>query len=341
MNRVSHIFWKYKLDHILFWLFTTLFYAYTKRYMVGKAGWTQFCLDVLIRNGLLAIIVYINLYKGISLLKIKKYWAFVLLLITLLAFYTIAKNFHDAYFNAYITKSKEKTSLWLYTYYNFSSALFYLGFTLALQFSKEWFYQRDHFQKLKIENLNSEIKYLKAQINPHFLFNSLNTLYVQIDEANTAAKKTLEKISGMLRYQLYECNNEKISIEKELAYIENYIDLQRLRKEKSFDINFNYDENVRNFEIAPLLFIPFIENAFKHLSAHKNQRNFVEVSLNKTNGEVILEVVNTTSPTFKTAGGIGLSNVKRRLDLLYENRYTLAIDKQSLLFKVTLSIALP
>lgn len=340
MNRVSHIFWKYKLDHILFWLFTILFYAYTRRYMIGKAGWNQFGLDVLIRNGLLAIIVYINLFTGLSLLKTKKYLAFVLLLIALMAFYTVAKNFHDAYFNAYVTKSKEKTSLWLYTYYNFSTALFYLGFTLALQFSKEWFYQRDHFQKLKIENLNSEIKYLKAQINPHFLFNSLNTLYVQIDETNKDARKTLEKISGMLRYQLYECNNEKISIEKELAYIENYIDLQRLRKEKSFDINFRCDEGVRNFEIAPLLFIPFIENAFKHLSAFKNQRNFVDVSIKKINGDVILDVANTIGQSSKTTEGIGLANVKRRLDLLYENRYALLIDKQPSLFKITLSIAI-
>ena len=97
----------------------------------------------------------------------------------------------------------------------------------------------------------------------------------------------------MLRYQLYECNNEKINIEKELAYIENYIHLQKLRKEKTFEINFTYDNNIKNFEIAPLLFIPFIENAFKHLSNFKNQPNIVNVSIKKINNQVVLHVFNT------------------------------------------------
>ena len=334
MNRVSHIFWKYRLDHILFWLFTVLFYAYTRRYLIGKAGWNQFSIDVFIRNGLLAIIVYINLFKGLSLLKTKKYIAFVLLQIALLAFYTVAKNFHDAYFNAYITKSREKTSLWLYTYYNFSSALFYLGFTLALQFSKEWFNQRDHFQRLKIENLNSEIKYLKAQVNPHFLFNSLNTLYVQIDETNKDARKTLEKISGMLRYQLYECNNEKISIEKELAYIENYIDLQRLRKEKSFDINFKCDESVRNFEIAPLLFIPFIENAFKY-GVNAEETSVINIRINILSNNLQMLVENNKvkfANTLVERNRPGIANTKNRLQHLYAGKHELIIKDDNKFF---------
>src|SRR5690349_14274886 len=142
---------------------------------------------------------------------------------------------------------------------------------MGLELSKEWFIQRDYLQKIKIENLNSEINYLKAQINPHFLFNSLNTLYAQIDQKNVDAKRTLEKISEMLRYQLYECNNETISMEKELEYIGNYIDLQRMRKENNVDISYQYDEAVKIFRVAPLLFIPFVENAFKHLSNFKDK----------------------------------------------------------------------
>ncbi|MEO8712434.1 MAG: histidine kinase, partial [Parafilimonas sp.] len=182
------------------------------------------------------------------------------------------------------------------------------------------------------------IKYLKDQINPHFLFNSLNTLYVQIDEINNDAKQTLEKISDMLRYQLYECNNEKISIEKELAYIKNYIELQKLRKEKTFEINFTYDDNIKNFEIAPLLFIPFIENAFKHLSNFKNQPNIVNVSIKKLDGKIDLRVLNSISGISKSNEGIGLKNVKRRLELIYANKHSLVINKQESCFEVTLSI---
>ncbi|MEO8712877.1 MAG: histidine kinase, partial [Parafilimonas sp.] len=173
MNK-QNIFWKYKLDHILFWLFTILFHAYVRRYLIDKTGWQEFTLEVFLRNGLLALIVYINLFIGLPLLQTKKYIKFILLLLALLIFYTSIKNFHDEYLYGYVINDAEKKNFWINTYYNFSNALFYLGFTMALQFSKEWFYQRDHFQKLIIETLNSEIKYLKDQINPHFLFNSLN-----------------------------------------------------------------------------------------------------------------------------------------------------------------------
>jgi len=312
---------------------------YTRLYLINKAGWYQFYLEVLLRTALLAVIIYINLFVGLPLLKAKKYLQFSLLVIGLLLFYTAIKNLHDASLNSSINTTKEKPGYWLYSYYNFSTAFFYLGFTLALQFSKEWFQQRDHFQKLQIENLNAEIRYLKNQVNPHFLFNSLNTLYVQIDEVNTDARQTLEKISDMLRYQLYECNHERISIEKELAYIKNYIDIQKLRKENNFDINFNYDCSVKNFEIAPLLFIPFIENAFKHLSAFRNEPNIVDVCIKKLNNAVILNVENTVSAgTGSRQNGIGLKNVKRRLDLLYPNHYTLEINNRQSLFKITLSI---
>ena len=188
MNK-QNIFWKYKFDHILFWLFTVLFHVYVRVYLIDKAGWQQFALEVFLRNGLLALIVYINLFIGLPLLQEKKYVKFTFLLLMLLIFYTSIKNIHDEYLYGYIINDAEKRSFWIHTFYNFSNALFYLGFTMALQFSKEWFYQRDHLQKLKIENLNSEIKYLKDQINPHFLFNSLNTLYVQIDEIDNDVNK--------------------------------------------------------------------------------------------------------------------------------------------------------
>src|SRR5690349_4273542 len=191
---------------------------------------------------------------------------------------------------------------------------------MGLELSKEWFIQRDYLQKIKIENLNSEINYLKAQINPHFLFNSLNTLYVQIDQKNVEAKKTLEKISEMLRYQLYECNNDTISMEKELEYIGSYIELQRLRRENNFAISYHYDESVKLFRVAPLLLIPFVENAFKHLSNFKDRANIVRVDVKKENGKLICSFFNTCSEAKKNGEGIGLKNVKRRLELLYPQK---------------------
>lgn len=334
-------FWKYKLDHILFWLFTVLFHAYIRRYLIDKAGWQQFALEIIIRNGLLAMIVYANLLIVLPIFKSKKYNAAIGSWLLLLIFYTVLKSLHDEYLYGYIINDPEKKKFWTYTYYNFSTSLFYLVFTMALQFTKEWFYQREHFQKIKIEHLNSEINYLKAQVNPHFLFNSLNTLYVQIDEQNTTAKETLEKISEMLRYQLYECNNHLINIEKELAYIENYIDLQRLRKEENFKISYQYGNDVKDFEIAPLLIIPFVENAFKHLSNFKERENIVNVTIQKESNRLVCNFFNTKPDVQKKNGeGIGLKNVKRRLELLYPNKYNLQINEQASAYEVTLTIAL-
>ncbi len=338
---ISRIFWKYKLDHVLFWVFTILFHMYIRRYIIVKAGWDQFALEILIRNGLLAIIVYVNLLIVIPFIQFKKYLNAAGLLLLLVIFYTFCKSLHDVNLYGGVINDAEKKSFWSYTYFNFSTALFYIGFTTALQFTKEWFYEREHFQKKKIENLNTELSYLREQINPHFLFNSLNTLYVQIDEKNFEARETLEKISQMLRYQLYECNHDTIIMEKELTYIGSYIDLQKLRKDNNHQITYEYGDNVKNYRIAPLLIIPFIENAFKHLSNFNKEPNIVNVSINKENNKLVLNVFNTRPEIAGTNGsGIGLKNVKRRLELLYPDKHELVINTQPTSFEVILNIEL-
>jgi LytS/YehU family sensor histidine kinase len=268
------------------------------------------------------------------------------MMLLLLLFYTVVKDLHDAYLNAHTGFPQTPDILRFdhygkYSYYNFSVAVFYVGFTMALELSKEWFIQREHLQKIKIENLNTEINYLKAQINPHFLFNSLNTLYVQIDQKNGEARKTLEKISEMLRYQLYECNNDTISMEKELEYISSYIELQKLRRENNFDITYCYDEEIKVFMVAPLLFIPFIENAFKHLSNFTDRMNTVRVEMKKKDGKLVCTVFNTTRLSSKNNHeGIGLRNVKRRLELLYPERHELSVEQEPASYKITLTLKL-
>src|SRR3954452_2052621 len=198
MNTPGKILWKYKIDHILFWIITIAFHIYNRRYLIEKAGWDQFILEILFRNGLLAIIIYINILMLMpKFFQTKKYSHFILMIHLLLLLYTGVKDLHDAYLNNRIVFSEthdffKYTYYSKYSYYNFSIALFYVGFTMALELSKDWFIQREHLQKIKIENLKTEINYLKAQINPHFLFNSLNTLYVQIDQKYSEARKTLE-----------------------------------------------------------------------------------------------------------------------------------------------------
>jgi two-component system LytT family sensor kinase len=347
MNTPGKIFLRYKLDHVLFWIITIAFHIYNRRYLIEKAGLDQFILEILFRNGLLAIIIYINILVLMpKFFQTKKYGRFLLMILLLLLFYTGVKDLHDAYLDARIVFSEthdffKYTYYSKFSYYNFSIAVFYVGFTMALELSKDWFIQREHLQKIKIENLNTEINYLKAQINPHFLFNSLNTLYVQIDQKNSEARKTLEKISEMLRYQLYECNNDTISMEKELEYISSYIELQKLRKENNFDITCCYDEGIKVFRVAPLLFIPFIENAFKHLSNFTDRTNIVRVEMKKQDGKMLCTVFNTCCTSSKNnQNGIGLRNVKRRLELLYPDKHELSVEQEPASYKITLTLQL-
>ena len=193
------------------------------------------------------------------------------------------------------------------------------------------------------EKADAELSFLKSQINPHFLFNSLNAVYFLIHKENTEARRALHKFSDMLRYQLYEIKDEKIPIEKEVGYLQDYIDLQRLRLEENCSVDLNIDKNMKSFYIEPLLLIPFVENSFKHLSHYSNgKQNAIRIGLSRQNGEMNFNVSNTTEGKqvheFRSPGGIGLNNVKRRLELLYPHKHQLRIREQEGWFDVHLTI---
>jgi LytS/YehU family sensor histidine kinase len=191
------------------------------------------------------------------------------------------------------------------------------------------------------EKAEAELNFLKSQINPHFLFNSLNAVYFLIEKNNPAARDALHKFSAMLRYQLYEMNGERIPIEKEVNYLKDYVDLQRLRKDEHYSVAVNGTEEVKGFSIEPLLLIPFVENAFKHISHHKEKPNFIKLDMACENGDFNFMIENSKEMAgTKTAmqGGIGLNNVKKRLELLYPQKYNLQIQDTRDVFRVTLKI---
>jgi two-component system LytT family sensor kinase len=334
------LFWRYKIDHVIFWIITIIFYAYVTADLLENAGNWQYALNLFIRNGLLMLICYINIYYLFPVfLKKNKYGLYTLLTLCCLLLFTVLKNAHDRWLYGYVLGDIQKQSFFYNSFYNFSVAVFYMCFTMALMLSKNWYKQHLLLQKIQVENLETELRYLKAQINPHFLFNSINTIYFQIDKSNTEARASLQKFSELLRYQLYECNEEQIAIEKEIAYLQSYIDLQRLRKQKNYHICFKADEDVRDFSIAPLLLISFVENAFKHVSHYTDKPNDIQVGLRRQNDYLLFDVVNSKNNNQQPLReGIGLKNVKRRLELLYANRYELQISDELLSYSVHLKI---
>jgi len=190
------------------------------------------------------------------------------------------------------------------------------------------------------EKAEAELNFLKSQINPHFVFNSLNSVYFLINKENTAAREALHKFSDMLRYQLYEVKDDKIPIEKEIHYLKDYMDLQHLRKDEKYVVQFNCAPDVKEFSVEPLLLLPFVENAFKHISHHRDGNNFVKVDMFRVNDHLVFSVINSTeaNPITEKPGGIGLNNVKRRLELLYPGRHELKINETNGVYTVRLNL---
>lgn len=328
---------------MLFWIVTIGFHIYTAAYLVGLAGWWHLLLEVVLRNGLLALIIYANLdYLIPTYADQRKFPAYGLGLLICFLFYIIVKNTHDVFLTVYT--GREALPFWKYSFYNFSIALFYVTFSLALHLSKEWYFQRERLRLMEIDKLNTELEYLKAQINPHFLFNSLNTIFFQIEKTNAQARETLSKFSDMLRYQLYECNGHAIAVDREIQYVRNYVDLQRLRKDERYAIAFTTAGKWSEAQIAPLLLMPLIENAFKHVSHFPSGGNKVDIHISGNQQELLVQVSNTKEQRSAEhgSGGIGLKNLRRRLELQYPGKHRFEIEngKSSFEARLTLQIGL-
>lgn len=195
----------------------------------------------------------------------------------------------------------------------------------------------------KNENLQTELKLLKSQINPHFLFNSLNNIYALSVIDSDKTQQSISYLSEMLRYVIYECDRPFVTIKKELAYIKNYIQLFSLKSSKPYNIKTKFDISDPSILIAPMLFIPFIENAFKHSNIEKPESSFLDIYMYSSIEEVTFRVENSIPKDTMIKdkiGGIGLENVKKRLNILYAEKHKLYIDTNDQVFKVELRINL-
>jgi two-component system LytT family sensor kinase len=213
-------------------------------------------------------------------------------------------------------------------------AFFIETFLLALKKEEEIFLS-------KSENLETELKFLKSQINPHFLFNALNNIYSLSVIDAVKAQESIHYLSDMMRYVLYECEKPLVVIGKEVTYMEDFIKLFVLKSSKSYPIKVNFNIENPNLKLAPMLLIPFVENAFKHSNIHDINESFIAINLNSTNEYVWFCVENSLNKQRVSKdefGGIGIRNVKKRLSLLYPESSTLLITESLDTFRVELKI---
>ncbi|MDY0781434.1 sensor histidine kinase [Tenacibaculum sp. IB213877] len=221
-------------------------------------------------------------------------------------------------------------------------SLFFLMIALStsIRLGIEWYKTEKQRTLIETQKVNSELSFLKAQLNPHFLFNSLNSIYSLAHKQSKDTTNAIVILSELMRYMIYEADQELVSLEKEVNYVKNYISLQLLRLKDSSNVKFNAHGNL-DYKIEPLLLISFIENAFKYGTDFKGN-TIITIKISVEDNFLNLYVYNKVSikTTKKENSGVGLENIKNRLNLLYPNNHSLKIAQINNSYEVNLSIKL-
>lgn len=217
---------------------------------------------------------------------------------------------------------------------------FLLILTVMINLSYRWFYQQSILKRLENERLNKELSLLKNQINPHFFFNTLNNLYALSLEKSEETPEVILKLSEMMRYAIYECQEPYVPLTSEVKYLESYIALQQIRQHEGTVI-FDHELTHSQAMIAPMLLIVFVENAYKHGVDKVTEGSFVRIDLRADKSSINFIIENNFGKSDEaTQGGLGLENVKRRLSLIYPDKYQLSARSEGNIFKVSLHIQL-
>ena len=343
---------RYRLYHIPFWLvYNYLMWVVAMGNPVRVFHDLQYpplTVKFLVYVFMQAFAVYFNLYflipRYLEKSRFMLYTSLLLLTSVVAAalitpvYYITAAMEHQSITQAW----GEKACIWTFFSGALVATLASMTLAMSIKLTKSWIQSKRHQQVLEKEKLETELNFLRYQFNPHFLFNTINSIFFLIHKNPDVAAASLAKFSELLRYQLYECNDQRIPLGQEINYLENFIGLEKLRQNNNqqvtLEINRQDDEGSM---IAPFMLMTFVENAFKHVSRHADRPNWINISLT-TSGELLnFAIANSIAPDAMSGeliryGGIGLKNVQRRLDLLYPERYALDIKNDGVTFEVRL-----
>ena len=335
--------WEHRrwMGHAIFWFLLLIILIISD---FQKAQWPLIIYNKLIDVSFYAIIIYVNLLylipKYLSKKKFLIYCGFLLLAVGILTPIKIAIQvfvYSEApSFQQYLIQNQS---------YYFLSMFLIGGSSTLYSIISDWFIHQSEKMELQTQTMQSELKFLRSQVNPHFLFNTLNNLYALTLKKSDDAPEIVLKLSEMMRYMLYECNEKKVPLYKEVAYMKNYLDLEKLRQHNAVDIHLEIDGEIQDQKIAPLLLIPFIENSFKHGLYNQIHHGYVNINVSVDNRYLNFEIENSKGPakpkeTHRKNGGIGLVNVRRRLNLIYPDKYHLLIKNKPNAYAVSLELEL-
>jgi sensor histidine kinase YesM len=305
----------------------------------GNFNSSEFIYVQFLNNTLRVLLFYANAFVFVPrLIYKKKYFQYLLTLLVC----AVALSAFDRLF-AYIIMGGLKFRGWMFVKFQVPLFIFVIIASTSFRMIRDRIKQDKRINDRETENLKTELSFLRSQVSPHFMFNVLNNMVALARKKSDLLEPSLIKLSQLLRYMLYETNEDKVMVEKEVEYLQSYIDLQKQRFGKNVDIITSFEGIEREQTIAPMLLIPFVENAFKHGTGLMETAK-INIRLKVQEGQLHFLVRNRFNeaiarPKDETSG-IGLTNVKRRLNLLYNQQYSLQIDKNDNWFTVALHLNL-
>ena len=327
--------------HVIFWISLFLVMLATS---IPSMGFVQALLTDFINVGFFAGITYFNyFYLFPKYLKDRNLWWHFGALGVVSLLITPIKTIFLFFFSS---GNIELQSHYLNDQFFIFISTFFAGTSTTIyKVMNDWLIQQRDKKELESQTLQSELKFLKSQINPHFLFNTLNSLYALTLKKSDLAPEIVLKLSEMMRYMLYECNEKEVPLHKEINYMQNYLELEKLRHGAKMLINLKVNGEVSEQKISPLILIPFIENSFKHGINNQITQGFVNLELNVFDNDLQMILENSKSPSLpkigdKRSGGIGLVNVRRRMAILYPEHHHLEIKESPNTYKIELNLNL-
>jgi len=334
--------------HVIFWLIY---------FILNTLRWGSYFndYDYALKTNILGFIIhmslsYLNIYYLMPKFVFKKkYFTYVILLIASL-FVALLLKFNLTYFLINHNVWPEGPEVINHLTLNYSidmmiGELYVITFVTSIKITLDWIYEHKRVSDLEKTNLETELMFLRSQISPHFFFNTLNNIYSLALGKSDKTPQVILKLSELMRYLLYETNNKRISLEKEILCIQDYLDLERLRYGEQLEIEMNITGNIINKQIAPLLLLGFIENAFKHGVNNSIGKVKIIIEFNIVDGFLYFSISNPTplmkgeNKKIKEPVGIGIKNIKKRLNLGYKKEdYDLKIRNDNRIFYVDFKI---
>ncbi len=338
MDIIKRIALNRVVQHILFWCLSFLILVNILKVSAEIAR-----IDLIytaIFHGPIALVTYLNLLVLVPyFLEKEKYFYYGL---SLALFVSAGSGFYLILFEKWIDYLLE--GYYFIAYYNFwdISLYFavYLLLTTLVRLARSWF----RLNRAEQEKTSSELKALRSQINPHFLFNSLNSIYSLSRKKSELAPQAVLKLSDILRYVIYDAEEDFILLKDEIEFLKKYVKLQQIRLDEGFEIDFKLTGDILDQKIAPLIFLPFVENAFKYAPQSLDGNKYINIDISLTLSEIIFKIVNSSGVKSISENekykGVGIQNVQKRLNIIYEGKHDLEIEEKGKEFKVDLKIQL-